>query len=160
MAIAPKDKRSMAGVPLLYLKEHMYDGCCTEWPFTKQGGYGWVWNHGKRIGAAHVIVCEIVNGKRPSKNHHARHLCGKGHLGCFNADCMQWGTAKENYNDAIEHGTSTKGEKVGTCKLKQEDIEKIRSMRGKFKQREIADMFGVSQSLISLIQLNKWWKHV
>lgn len=149
-----------AGEPMEYLLAHMNDGCCTPWPFAKQRGYGWVWGNGARIDAAHVIVCEIANGPRPSPAHHARHLCGKGNLGCFNAECLAWGTAKDNYDDAARHGTATIGERVGTSKLTESDVIEIRNSRGKETQVSIAARFGVSQSLISAIQTNQWWKHV
>lgn len=152
--------RPMDGEPMEYLRAHMNDGCCTPWPFAKQKGYGWVWDNGVRIDAAHVIVCEIANGPRPSPVHHARHLCGKGHLGCFNAECLAWGTAKDNYDDAARHGTATIGERVGTSKLTEADVIEIRNSRGKETQVAIAARFGVSQSLISSIQTNQWWKHV
>lgn len=139
---------------------HMLDGCCTPWPFAKQKGYGWVWSGGRRLGAAHVLVCELINGERPSPRHHARHLCGNGHLGCFNAGCMMWGTAKENYADAVRHGTNTRGERVGTSKLNQSDVAAIRLARGRLSQTALAEQYDVSQSLISAIQTHQWWKHV
>lgn len=148
------------GEPLRYLLAHMLDGCCTPWPYTRQAGYAWVWDHGKRLGQAHVIVCEMVNGPRPSPSHHARHLCGKGHLGCFSAGCLTWGTAKDNYDDAVRHGTATIGERVGTSKLTEPQVLAIRNLRGRKTQHQIAREFGVSQSLVSAIQAKQWWKHV
>jgi hypothetical protein len=149
-----------AGKPLKYLLAHMNDGCCTPWPFTKQKGYGWVWDKNRRIGAAHVIVCTMVNGPKPSPDHHARHLCGKGHLGCFNAACLKWGTAKDNAADAIRHGTFVKGERSGQAKLTDEAVIEIRAQRGRVAQPILAKRFGVSQSLVSLVQLGKAWAHV
>lgn len=149
-----------AGKPLKYLRAHMHDGCCTPWPFSKQKGYAFVWDGGKRLGAAHVMVCKIVNGPRPTPEYHARHLCGKGQLGCFNAACMKWGTAKQNYEDAVRHGTATIGEKQGSAKLTDEAVIEIRAMRGRVVQPILAKRFGVSQSLISLVQLGKNWTHV
>lgn len=152
--------RPLDGEPMQYLIDHMNDGCCTEWPFAKHRGYGCVWHNGNRVAAAHVIVCEMVRGPRPTPLHHARHLCGKGHMGCFNAACLAWGTAKDNYEDAVKHGTAVIGERVGTSKLTTNEVSEIRALRGKLSQVAIADRFGVSQSLVSAIQNNKWWKHV
>lgn len=149
-----------AGDPLRYLTDHMFDGCCTPWPFARQKGYAWVWDCGARIGSAHTIVCERVNGPRPSPEHVARHLCGKGDDGCFNAQCLQWGTPKDNYDDAVRHGTAPIGSRVGTAKLNASDVYAIRALRGQIAQTKIAAQFGVSQSLISAIMKNQWWKHV
>ena len=52
------------------------------------------------------------------------------------------------------------GERVGTSKLTESDVIEIRNSRGKETQVSLAARFGVSQSLISAIQTNQWWKHV
>jgi hypothetical protein len=53
------------------------------------------------------------------------------------------------------------GEKTGCAKLNEEKVKKI-SLLGLlgFRHGDIAHEFGVDNSLISLICLNKCWKHV
>lgn len=145
---------------LPYLFAHMYSGCCTPWPFTSRRGYGDVWFDNRRIGRAHVMVCTMINGPKPTPQHHARHLCGKGHLGCFNAFCLKWGTARENAADTVRHGTTLKGETNGAAKLTEVAVRDIRARRGLVSQFVLADEYGVSQGLISLVQLRKVWPHV
>lgn len=153
-------KNAKAGEAYLYLVKHMNDGCCYPWPFAKHRGYCSVWDYGEHIGFAHRIVCQMVKGPPPFHRAHARHLCGKGHLGCFNAKCMAWGTAKDNHNDAVRHGTFTRGEAVGTSKLTEDQVREIRQMLGNARQVDIAAKYGVSQALISAINTGLWWKHV
>lgn len=155
-----ENSRNRVGKPLAYLRAHMLDGCCTPWPFSKQKGYCMVFHNGGRLPRAHILVCTWVNGPKPFPEAHARHLCGKGHLGCFNAACLQWGTAKDNYDDAVRHGTATIGERQGQAKLTDEAVRAIRAEAGLVTQFVLADRFGVSQSLISLVQLGLCWKHV
>jgi len=76
---------------------------CTagQWPFSSLNGYGFVRLDGRQT-FAHVLVCEWYHGPRP-EGMWVRHLCGKGHLGCFSPGCLAWGTPKENAADRIEH---------------------------------------------------------
>jgi hypothetical protein len=144
---------SLHGKPLVYLKEHMYDGCCSDWPFARNVyGYAWVRFNGKNVRASHW-VCEQVNGPAPPGKPFALHKCGKGHLGCFNAGCLYWGSKKDNSRDSIEVGTWTHGETHGCAKLFTEEVVEIRRLygTGNYSQQQLADMFNVSSSHISRI---------
>ncbi len=56
------------------------------------------------------------------------------------------------------HGKDTpKGEDSYNSKLTEKDVLKIRSLRGSKSQRILAEMFGVSQSLICHVQLRRGW---
>lgn len=148
------------GEPLRYLLEHMRDGCCTPWPYAKQSaGYPHLRFEGKTTLASR-IVCSMVNGPPPDEKSVVRHSCGKGHLGCFNAECLLWGTNKQNTHDAIEHGTIARGERVGTSKLTELQMLEIRALCGTMSQTKIAARFGVSQTLVSLINSRGRWSHV
>ncbi len=52
------------------------------------------------------------------------------------------------------------GERNGFSKLSDDAVREIRAMRGKVTQFVLADKFGVSQSLISMVQLGIGWTHV
>lgn len=146
------------GEPMAYLLAHMHDGCCYPWPYAKQSaGYPHLLVKGKTQLASR-LVCAMNNGEAPNDESVARHKCGKGHLGCFNADCLHWGTDKENTHDAIAHGTLARGEKVGTSKLKYYEVEQIKNLLGKLPQSKIAKMFGVSQSMVCKINKGVAWK--
>lgn len=53
-----------------------------------------------------------------------------------------------------------RGERNGFSKLTADAVIEIRAMRGRVTQPVLAERFGVSQSLISTIQLGKGWTHV
>lgn len=44
------------------------------------------------------------------------------------------------------------------AKLTKEDVKKIKSLKGKFNQYEIAEMFGINQCSVSRIMNEKRWK--
>lgn len=54
------------------------------------------------------------------------------------------------------HGTTRRGESHGNAKLTNDDVRRIRLMREEgSKLREIAEAFGISQSLAALVALSK-----
>jgi hypothetical protein len=145
--------REEDGELLEYLKAHMYDGCSTEWPFFKSKGYGAVTFKGKRQ-FAHVVSFMIGNNFiEISKGMVVRHLCNKGNEGCFNFACLELGTKRDDAQDRIKAGTWSHGEKHGRAKLSNEDVVEIRRLyaTGNYTQQQLADMFNVSGSHISLI---------
>ena len=75
---------------------------------------------------------------------------------------LYWGTHRQNNGvDKVRDGTSNRGERCGTAKLKEADIYGIRELHSTgMLQREIADFFGVSQSVISHILRGKTWAHI
>lgn len=140
-----------------YLVDHMWDGCCYPWPYSKdEYGYGQLTVNGRGV-RAYRYVCELVNGPPPTPRHEARHLCGNGHLACFHAGCLVWGSHQENVSDMVKHGTSCKGMRHGNCRLSETNVRQIRALRGNLAQEAIAKLFGVSKSTISAIQLRKRW---
>jgi len=54
------------------------------------------------------------------------------------------------------------GEKNGSAKLTEERVRKIRQLyaTGKYRQKDIAIMFGVTQRLICIITRREIWSHV
>jgi len=53
-----------------------------------------------------------------------------------------------------------KGSRHGMSKLSDADVRRIRALRGKRRQADIAVSFGISQSEVSDIQTGKRWRHV
>lgn len=95
--------------------------------------------------------------------------CPDGHEGCHRdgdstnnrLSNLRWGTSVENKADCRSHGTLLMGEKIKQSKLKPNDIRSIFRMRSQgLYQREIADEFGVSRSLISQILNRRIWAHL
>lgn len=147
------------GEPLEYLKKHMYDGCCYPWPYAKNGDRPTLVYNGKSR-LAYCVVLELNGKPKPFENAQSRHLCGKGHLGCFNFECLKWGTASENSQDSLQHGTRANGERNGSSKFTNEQILAIRSLKSDHSDAEIAKQFGCSRSMIWLIVTRRAWNHI
>lgn len=70
-----------------------------------------------------------------------------------NLNNLEWGTFKQNEADKKRHGTWAHGEKIGNSKLKEDQIIFIKkALKLKISQYKLAEMFNVSQSLISEIK--------
>jgi len=140
-----------------WLRDHIdYAGTdCLIWPFSRCNGYAHLGHLGK-MHYGHRMMCEMVHGPAPSRKHEASHSCGRGHLGCVNPRHISWKTKSENQRDRAKHGTKNTWAWRG--KLTERQAKRIRELRGQYKQRELAEMFGVSRSNISLIQNGKHWR--
>lgn len=128
---------------------------CFFWPFGKTDYPTVVWD-GEAIGA-HRLVCRLAHGEPPKPRMVAAHSCGNGHLGCASAKHLRWATYKENEADKLLHGTRMRGGKCHAAKLTEQDVRSIRAMRGKATQAQIGAMFGISQPLVSAVQIRKSW---
>ncbi len=151
-------------------------------------GYLWITlaHDGRyRTVPVHHLVLRAFVGTRP-KGHQTRHLNGvRTDNRLAN---LRWGTPRENCADRERHGTVARGarngaytkprsravgsrsgrrkyperyprgERVNTAKLTVAQVRKIRAIGGKV--RDVAKMFGVSKSLVSLIRRRESWAHV
>ena len=100
----------------------------------------------------HSCVAKVFLGDRSAEGLQVRHYDGNKLNN--NRENLIWGTAQEDANDKIRHGTSG-------IKLKETDIYKIRELRSTgMLHREIATIFGVHQSLIGYILSGKSWAHL
>jgi len=74
---------------------------------------------------------------------------------------LEWNTHKENVQHAFDNklNIAPKGEKNGLSKLTDAQVLEIRSLTH-INQREIAEIYNVHKSIISLIKSRKIWKHI
>lgn len=84
---------------------------------------------------------------------------------CINPDHLFVGTHKDNTMDSARKGRHKapllRGEEHGGSKLTEEAARSIvRLSRQGVYQRDMARMFGVSPSTISMIVIGKTWKHI
>jgi|Wag4MinimDraft_6_1082665.scaffolds.fasta_scaffold02228_9 hypothetical protein len=81
---------------------------------------------------------------------------------CINPEHLFLGTQADNLKDARQKGRmkapNPRGERHGLAKLNAEKVAAIRSDQR--TQREIAKEYGVHQTTIKNIKLNRTWKHV
>lgn len=136
------------------LASSVRDDECVIWPyFRDKTGYARAnWN-GRPVNAHHA-VCELAHGPRPTRSHMACHSCGKGHMGCVNPNHLYWGTAQDNTNDAIAHGTSYSlrvpvGENHHCTKFSDMEIlSSIERINAGESVEEIASEIGISPSYL------------
>ena len=158
--LAGKAYKSSAERWILAHASYEGDDCLT-WPFNASARRkrSMIQIKTKNIPAARYM-CMIAHGAPPSPDHDAAHSCGKGHKGCLNPKHLRWATHIENLNDMIAHNTRLYGARNPFAKLTAIDVREIRALRGTMTQWDIADLYGVGQSCISLILLGKSWRHL
>jgi len=130
---------------------------CLIAPFGKRdSGYSMLRVDGVNIGA-HRFMCILANGVPLRPELEAAHSCGNGDRGCVNPRHLRWATSSENQDDKWLHGTMIHGSKQYHAKLEDEDVLRIRKMRGTMTQVGIAKIFGITQPTVSSVQLKKSW---
>lgn len=109
--------------------------------------------HTKRV---HRLVLEAFVGPCP-KWMECRHLDGNPANNLLSN--LKWGTKKENGEDTVRHGTSTKGERHGQSKLTSDQVRNIRLSYAKesWTQKQLATKYGVTQGTICAILTRRRW---
>ena len=105
----------------------------------------------------HRLVANAFLGDRP-EGMQIRHLDGNklnNHI-----DNLCYGTAQENAQDRVAHGTSSKGLKNPKNKLTEAQVNRIRSMHGQVKAKHAAYIFGLNESTVYRIWNKKYWSHL
>lgn len=133
---------------------------CWRWVGAMTRGYG-RFGHDGRSKLAHRVSWFLCYGVEPPLDAVVMHKCDNG--ACVNPKHLAIGTQKDNLQDMFTKGrnsnVSMPGEASGTHKLSEAEVLEIRSLRG-VPQRELAAQFGISQSLVHLVQSRKAWKHL
>jgi len=105
------------------------------------------------------FIYENIVGDIP-EGYIIRHKCDNPN--CINPEHMELGTYKQNSEDRDSRdrngGRFIRGERNGNSKLTSEDIKEIRNSN--LSSYKLADIYGISQSQINRIKLNKRWKHI
>lgn len=136
-------------------------GNCWEWQRTQNGqGYGMLRVAGKMV-YAHRLAFEL-SGRSIPDGLHILHECDNP--SCINPNHLLVGTRSKNMADCHARGRSRipsprmKGASNGSAKLTIEAVEVIRDgLAAGVTQRQLADRFGVSQTLISRIHRKEIW---
>lgn len=91
-----------------------------------------------------------------------RHKCDNPR--CINPEHLELGTIADNNRDAVERNRkrSIYGSKHHATKLNESKVADIKRLLKSemYTSRKIAQMYGVSDTVISMIKNNKYWKHV
>lgn len=133
---------------------------CWVWTGPKNGtGYG-VLTHGRRgrLGtySAHRLSF-VMHVDELSRDDYVLHSCDN--RVCVNPRHLHIGSHQENADEAVARGRIRRGAEHGGAKLSSADVERIRAMYPRLFQREIAELFGVSQTLIGQILRGVAWRH-
>ena len=143
---------------------------CIVWPYAEgSDGYGALRVNGKLKKAHREALQEFdpapggkicsVKGEWVSgdKLHAAHGPCHNRQ--CVNPLHLSWLTCAENRADCKRDGTHLTGERNGNSKLDAEEVAEIRTAyaTGQYRQRELAENYGVHQTQISQIVTGKQW---
>ena len=117
---------------------------------------------GKVFGVHRLVAQAFIPNpeNKPCVNHKS------GNKKDNSVDNLEFCTVAENNNHAIKTGLRDHrycmGEKQHMSKLTKEQIKEIKWLlkNSNLKQREIAEIFNISQQNVSVIKLNKNWKHI
>lgn len=107
----------------------------------------------------HRLVLEAFVGPCP-EGMECRHLNGIGvDNRCSN---LCWGTRKEQAEDRKAHGTLVRGVCVGSAKLTESQVRKIKILyaTGRYYYAELGKLFSVSCISIGDIIRGVTWKHI
>ena len=135
---------------------------CWEWTGYRENGYGRAFVTGKST-RTHRLAWEHANGPIP-EGAFVLHSCDN--RACCNPAHLRVGTHQDNMDDMSSRkrhpGARMPGSTNPTAKLDEPQVEQLKLFlaEGIGTQQQLADIFGVSRSLIGLISQGKLWKHV
>lgn len=73
---------------------------------------------------------------------------------------LRWDTHQGNMDDQAKHGTRATGDRHGRRKLCAVQVDCIRKLAGALRHRDVADMFGVSRSNVTMIAGERTWTNL
>lgn len=146
-------------------------GKCWVWSGATGGGYHRYGVIGtgagsRRLVSTHRVAWELEHGPIPDGMMVLHDCPGGDNPLCCNPAHLRLGTHAENMSDMVAKDRQARGYAIAvnrrTTRLDPEKVREIRSALrgGASSQREIADLFGVSQQTISLIGSGRTWRHV
>jgi len=108
----------------------------------------------------HRAVCLAFLGPPPIADMHAAHE--NGDKNDNRLENLGWKTRSANEADKVRHGRSNQGARHGSAKLQADDVLKIRELyaTGKYTQRQLGQMFGLSQPHVGEIIRRVVWSHI
>jgi hypothetical protein len=102
------------------------------------------------------LVCEAFHGPAPTPAHEAAHQNGQLHDN--RTENLSWKTRIEIKAGELSRGTRTRGERHGSAKLTEAEVQQIRSMEGDLPNSQIAELFGVDHCTVTDIFKDRSWK--
>lgn len=138
-----------------YSNVSIKDTGCWEWNKCRGvQGYGVVRMNGKNI-RANRISLEFKLGRKILSGMLACHKCNNPP--CCNPDHLVEGTLQDNMDDKVRSNRQTKGETNGNSKLTEEQVIKIKELKGVKSGRDVANEFNVKPPCIYKIWRGVNW---
>lgn len=136
---------------------------CWEWQaYRNPLGYGVVGTSQGQTALAHRVAYELHHGVEIPAGQLVCHTCDNP--GCCRPDHLWAGTNADNMADMVAkgRGRAPKGTASPNAKLAEDDVRSIRQRyaAGNVTQQALADEYGVTQRVISLIVLNRSYTEV
>lgn len=130
-------------------------GSCHEWKGSiARNGYGCI-HHDGRTAYAHRIAWLLRYGDVPD-GCLVLHRCDNRR--CVNTDHLFLGSFKDNMADMVAKRRQAHGERNAHAKLTERQVIEIRTMGG--SNRSVAEQYGVSPGLVSMIRSRRIWRMV
>ena len=139
------------------------NGNCMIWQGNVMSdGYGRTYVNGNPW-RVHRLMITLVTQQPIPKGYVVCHTCDTPL--CCNPDHLFLGTPKQNHYDAMSKGRHTKGEKVNTAKLTEQQVMEIlqrwqNCAKKHGMQSKIAREFNVTAANIRQIVQGNTWKHL
>jgi predicted XRE-type DNA-binding protein len=147
---------------LLYDNIFITNNNCWEWQGTIRNQYGEVYYRGKIFKSHRLSYMLENNNFHISSKTKICHTCDNPK--CINPYHLFAATQKENIYDMERKNRSVhpKGSENGNSKITEKKVEEIRNLYAlkNCSQRELAEKYRVSNSLIGKIVTGEIWKHV
>jgi hypothetical protein len=124
--------------------------------YKNRKGYGRIKYNGRMM-LSHRLAWELDRGVEPPPGLYVCHRCDNP--SCCNPEHLFLGTATDNNRDraAKGRGYDSSGERNHMHKLTNEQVGEVRALlKSGMRQPHIAAKYGVSSSLISLINTGKY----
>lgn len=105
----------------------------------------------------HAAVCFAAHGPKPTPQHRVRHLDGDPLNN--RPENLRWGTQRENCQDTVRHGRSTRGQKNSQSVLTEAHVIEIRLRCSRGETHDVVGRdFNVCQGTISAIVCGRSWQ--
>lgn len=126
---------------------------CWEWAGPTDGREYPLFKFNFQKYRGHVFACALLNGPRPD-GLSALHKCGPNPW-CVNPNHLAWGDDRENSEDKVFDGTSSRGVRNGRAKLSEADVLAIYADTR--PKEEIARQYGVHSATVRDIKRARIW---
>jgi len=111
----------------------------------------------RREWRVHALVLRAFVGPKPVDMESCHNDGNKSNNALSN---LRYDTQSGNYADRHKHGTASTGVSNGRCKLTEQEVRRIRAMRGVVSTVELGKKYRIVSSVVSAIQRREIWRSI